>query len=122
MIRITYIQGNGYHCSCCRNEWTNYEDFDTIEQAANWLTDLEARRVIAKNSNKEYPDCRVENVVQVHNVNIEVDPEKVKALVAEFEETEKKRKENEAKILAAKKVEDDLAQLKRLQEKYPENK
>lgn len=48
MIRLTYEQGNGYHCSCCRSSWTETEDFETKEQVIDWIADLESYKKVVK--------------------------------------------------------------------------
>jgi hypothetical protein len=42
MYRITYTQGNGYNCGCCRQEWTETKDFATREEMMKWLTEYHA--------------------------------------------------------------------------------
>ena len=48
MYRITYTQGNGYHCSCCRNTDTYTHDCATREEVISWLSELEAQKLFAK--------------------------------------------------------------------------
>ena len=36
MYSVTYIEGNGYHCSCCRQASRYNRKFDTLEQAAEF--------------------------------------------------------------------------------------
>lgn len=42
MYRITYEQGNGYRCGCCRMTWTNIYDCNTIEEVQEWVNELYA--------------------------------------------------------------------------------
>jgi hypothetical protein len=42
MYRITYEQGNGYRCGCCRRTYTETHDVETAEQVQNWVNDLYA--------------------------------------------------------------------------------
>ena len=42
MYRITYTQGNGYHCGCCRKTSTETIDYETKEEVIEWLSELEA--------------------------------------------------------------------------------
>jgi hypothetical protein len=42
MYRLTYTQGNGYNCGCCRQVWTKTEDFATREELMKWLTEYHA--------------------------------------------------------------------------------
>jgi len=48
MIRLTYEQGNGYHCGCCRTSWTETEDFKTREQVIDWIADLESYKEVGE--------------------------------------------------------------------------
>ena len=40
--RITYEQGNGYQCSCCRSTWTNTIDLETEQEVIAWIIELVA--------------------------------------------------------------------------------
>jgi len=42
MYRITYEQGNGYHCGCCRRTSTETHDVRTAEEVQNWIDELHA--------------------------------------------------------------------------------
>ncbi|MFW6243217.1 MAG: hypothetical protein ACOC2W_03565 [bacterium] len=42
MYEITYEQGNGYQCSCCRNTYECTVDLKTPEQVQDWVNTLEA--------------------------------------------------------------------------------
>jgi len=42
MYRITYEQGNGYHCSCCRRTYTETYDVETAEEVQDWVNELYA--------------------------------------------------------------------------------
>lgn len=46
-------EGNGYHCSCCRRDWSTHEtmEFDTDEELKEYI----------KNYNKGYEENRWEN-------------------------------------------------------------
>lgn len=48
MYRITYEQGNGYRCSCCRRTSTETIDFETREEVVEWLSELEACQTISE--------------------------------------------------------------------------
>lgn len=36
------VKGNGYHCGCCRSEYTYEEEFETIEALKKWFVEFEA--------------------------------------------------------------------------------
>lgn len=40
MYRVTYEQGNGYRCSCCRTTYTETEDFDDKEDMIGYLVNM----------------------------------------------------------------------------------
>ena len=40
MYRITYEQGNGYHCNCCRRTYEETIDYDTKEEVQEWVNNL----------------------------------------------------------------------------------
>jgi len=42
--RVTYLQGNGYHCMCCRAEENKYEDFDDLDSAMSLVKRIEEDR------------------------------------------------------------------------------
>ncbi len=42
MYRITYEQGNGYRCGCCRRTYTETHDVETTEEVQDWVNDLYA--------------------------------------------------------------------------------
>lgn len=40
--RITWKQGNGYRCSCCRSTWECSEDFDSEVEAMDFFNSKKA--------------------------------------------------------------------------------
>jgi len=42
MYRITYEQGNGYNCNCCRRTYTETYDVETAEEVQDWVNKLYA--------------------------------------------------------------------------------
>lgn len=42
--RLTWTQGNGYRCGCCRRTWSEYEDFDNLEEAQEKIERLKRIR------------------------------------------------------------------------------
>lgn len=118
MIRITYEQGNGYGCSCCRQTWTETEDFDTREEVLAWLVNLEA----SKNAPiyADEGDRCVESIEETigNDISGEFIPDPVlieKEIERRRRIKEKKKEEEDQKIRNREKRD-----LKRLAEKYPE--
>lgn len=68
MIRITYEQGNGYRCSCCRQTWTETEDFNSREEVLAWLIDLRASKEVYLYENED--DRCVESIEESIGVDI----------------------------------------------------
>ena len=52
MYRITYEQGNGYHCGCCRRTYTDDVDLKTEEEVYQWLITYYADKKMPR-----YEDC-----------------------------------------------------------------
>jgi hypothetical protein len=122
MYRITYEQGNGYRCGCCRRTWTDQEDLQTEEEVRQWLINL---AVDQKHPIWEDSDDRevisIEKEIGVDILDTFVIPqEELEAKIAERKSflENKKAKEDEAR--RAKKEEREKKQLKELAAKYPE--
>jgi hypothetical protein len=45
MYRVTYEQGNDYHCNCCRQTWTETEDFDDIDDMIQFLIGMKDKSI-----------------------------------------------------------------------------
>ena len=103
MIRITFKQGNGYTCGCCRRTHEDYVEFNTQEEAVAWLSELEARVQHPPKGDKWiYPpdDREVIDICETKPLKLGHDDKQVAALVASWtaaEEAEKKKQEAEAK-------------------------
>lgn len=131
MYRITYEQGNGYHCGCCRSTWTETEDVDTKEEVFEWLSELEADK---KEPSLSWGDAYDREVIEIREIkdenltaSFQVIPELTEAIIekrrkakedAEKAEAEKKKVEKAKK--AKEKEKKDREKLKELAEKYPE--
>jgi hypothetical protein len=124
MYRITYEQGNGYRCNCCRNTYEVTEDLKTEEEVMAWLVTHEA--------NKTHPIQEDDDDRQVYSIEKEigvdirgqfvVDPAKVHEETIRRElADEAKRVEAEAKkkkMTVAKFEQSELKEYKRLREKF----
>ena len=56
MYRVTYTQGNGYRCGCCRNTWEGSQDFKTEKEVIDFLVRKEYVRRNPKESEWEDED------------------------------------------------------------------
>jgi hypothetical protein len=102
MVRITFTQGNGYKCGCCRHTHDDYVEFDSQEAAVAWLSELEARKQHPpKGDHWIYPpdDRNVIDICETKPLELWYDDKQVATLIAawtEVEEAEKKKQEAEA--------------------------
>jgi hypothetical protein len=118
--RIFYTQGNGYHCSCCRNDWQAHEDCKTQEEVVEWLSELEAAKIVRDKSDSD--DREVDSIRLVCEEELmdqfAPDPVRVKKLVASRERRKKadeRAKEQEHERL-------QRAELARLEAKFKDKK
>lgn len=114
MYRITYEQGNGYSCGCCRQTSTQTEDCETTQDVINWLSELEACKTITK-----YSDDDDRSVIEIREIKdadltneFRADPELTAKIIQTRQDNVKKRKEieDEARLQIKKK---QLADLKK---------
>ena len=84
---INYTEGNGYRCSCCRNEWNDTASFDTKEEMLKWI----ARK------DKPTEDIDVDEILQV------LDNEKYRRLYELTEEDKEQIKKLKKQIKKLKK-------------------
>lgn len=122
MFRITYKQGNGYRCSCCRHTWTETTDLETREDVLDWLVDLQASKTISTYEDED--DRKVISIEESIGNDIKnefvIDIQKVdKKIQWRKEQKQKEEQENNEKEMKQKE-EDEKALLKQLLEKYPE--
>ena len=69
MYRVTYKQGNGYHCNCCRSVYTGTEDFDTEKDVIDYLMN----KLYAKKNPSKYgdeDDWDLEEVCEIIDVDL----------------------------------------------------
>lgn len=119
MYRITYEQGNGYRCGCCRQTTDMTHDCETREEVIDWLSHLQACKdgyqdgIISNDSddrkvieiNETGPDIRSE---------FKADPEITKRYLEGFR---KKKKEDE-EYYEKEEEERDKQEYERLKEIY----
>lgn len=122
MYRITYTQGNGYHCNCCRQSWTNTEDFDTKEEVIEWLNELEAckKESLQGNDYDRYVDEIREVVDEDLSYELKADPIEVQKLIEARQEAKAKKKKEKEELEEKERIEAEKKKLQELREKYPE--
>jgi len=95
MYRITYEQGNGYHCGCCRRTSIETIDLETEEQVLEWLEELSASYKVSQGDDD---DRSVESIEKEIGVDIQSQfvprQEKVDAIIAERKHVKEKDKKN----------------------------
>ena len=64
MYRLTYWQGNGYHCSCCRSTSTHTEEFQTEEELIDFIIEFEYNRKHPEEYTDD-DDGRIEDIVEL---------------------------------------------------------
>jgi hypothetical protein len=125
MYRITYEQGNGMHCGCCRDTWIETEDCKTMGDVEAWLLSLAADKrkpAYARGEN----DREVESIEKEIGVDIKdqfVTAEKDVAAEVQQRETEYRAKQKtQADKAKQKRVEEaeahDRREYERLKKKY----
>ena len=138
MYRVTYTQGNGYSCGCCRSEDTRTEDFATREELMKWMTEYHAvylcrikkplTGVFNPISTLFWEDADDRDIVDIREIGEDIkeqfkpDDKEVEALLkAKLEVYNEKQKkiseENERKARAQEKID-----YERLKEKFGQEK
>ena len=120
MYRITYEQGNGYRCGCCRRTHDCTHDVETAEEVQDWVNDLYADYKFPKWEDAD--DRSIESIEKEIGVDIQnqflPQQEIVEKLVAERkadkEEEERLDKEEQERNLA----EAERFEYQRLKEKF----
>ena len=120
MYRITYEQGNGYSCGCCRRTSTETEDFSTPEEVQNWVNELKADQKLPQYEDDD--DRDIESIEKEIGVDIQdqfpPQQEIVDLIIAQRQGKidEKKRLEKEREIKL--REERDLSEYERLKGKF----
>ncbi len=121
MYRLYYWQGNGYHCGCCGDSRKNYEEFKTLEEAMDFLAEIEAiddyeLEDWENESDRKFCELLVSKVV---------DPKTFPDISKKIDAIREKRKDKIAVASAIEKAKEhkafekrELAQFKRLKIKY----
>jgi hypothetical protein len=122
MYRITYEQGNGYRCGCCRRSYEAYDDVKTEEDVSAWVLDYEASQVMPEYEDDDDRDLlSIEKEIGVNIMDqFKVSQESIDHEIANRkrakEAKDTKEKEEREAALAGR----DKEKLKELAKKYPE--
>lgn len=120
MYRITYEQGNGYYCNCCRKTFEETYDVQTAEDVQDWVNELFASYKVSiyeDEDDRELISIEKEIGVDIQD-QFEPEQEVVDKLVAErkAEKAEEKRLDKEER--EKDKEEREQKEYLRLKEKY----
>lgn len=122
MFRITYEQGNGYRCGCCRQTWTETEDCESREDVILWLSELEASK-----KGFGYGDSDDREVIEIREIkdddltsSFHADSALIEQIIQQRKDYAAKEKADREKKEAEDKKVRELKTLKELKEKYPE--
>ena len=124
MYRITYEQGNGYRCSCCRESWTETIDFDTRDEVDEWLLELAADKVYCEHKIPVWdPDDReVIAIEKEFGVDIKdefkISEKDIDAVIEKRKEVVKKEQQREEELVQKIEETEERVELRRLKEKY----
>lgn len=120
MIRVTYTQGNGYHCSCCRTTFQNEEDFENEDQVKEWLIDFEVSKIL--NECEDDDDKYIDSIVVIsEDITEKLEEEvkdKVELLVAKKRGLLQQQEKESIKLHEIENERKEKAELQRLKEKY----
>ena len=110
MYRITYEQGNGYHCGCCRSTYSSTVDLETKEEVQEWVNELHASFSVPEWEDDD--DRSIESIEKEFGVDIQdqfpPDQKEVDHIIAQrkrnkAEEEEKKSAEEKKEVKGKKK-------------------
>jgi len=128
MFRITYTEGNGYRCGCCRETRAEYIEFNTDKDLIEWLIEFEFTRKNPRNGYDDGDKC-IDDIIEIKNYITEEflsHPEFIKGMKEkqnEVDEKAEKKRKAEEKAKKTKKINKEKKErerLKELAEKYPE--
>jgi len=113
MYRITYEQGNGYSCGCCRRTSEQTIDLNTIEEVQDWIDELYASFKFPKwedDDDRELISIEKEIGVDIKD-QFTPNQKKVDEIIAERQK-EKDEKENKKEELKRQQEYDNYLKLK----------
>ncbi len=120
MYRITYEQGNGYRCGCCRSTYTETVDLKTPEEVQEWVNELAACQKLSMWEDDD--DRQIESIEKEFGVDIQdqfkpqEDP--VLLIVAKRREAKEEQERRDAEDNTKKREERERAEYLRLKNKY----
>jgi hypothetical protein len=116
MYRITYEQGNGYRCGCCRRTETETIDFETPEEVQDWVNELYADYKIPKWEDAD--DRSIESIEKEIGVDIQNEFEPQQDVVDKIIAERKKEKDEEEEEKKREKERIEYEKYQKLKEKF----
>jgi hypothetical protein len=106
MYLLLTREGNGYHCSCCRRDWTDLNEFDSKEALFKQVASIRARQTIDPKGHDDGDVCisgiynalDIETEINADATLIKIIAEKVDQLKAKIEENAQRVKEESRKV------------------------
>lgn len=120
MFRVTWQQGNGYHCSCCRRTWDSDTNFENLEEAFDFATNLiAAREAPLYEDEDDNSDIRI---IEFKEISLDLSQEAIKqaikqAIISRKEQIKSKAEKESQQTLEWLKNK-ELKELTRLKKKY----
>ncbi len=123
MYRLSYTQGNGYRCGCCRKEWSDYTDCETHEEVVKWVVEHMADQQMPRfDESDDFVIEDIEKEIGISLLDQYVEDPKIKLLVDAEVSFRKKKEEEEEEKKRNRKIESKekktIEDLKGLIEKY----
>ena len=120
MYRITYEQGNGYRCGCCRSTYTQTVDLETKEEVQDWVNELHASFKVPEWEDDD--DRSIESIEKEFGVDIQdqfpPDQKEVDHIIAQRKRNKAEEEEKDKQEELERKEEKEKAELLRLKNKY----
>ena len=116
MYRITYEQGNGYRCGCCRSTYTETIDFETSEEVQDWVNELYDDYKIPEWEDAD--DRSIESIEKEIGVDIQNEFEPQQDVVDKIIAERKKEKDEEEKEKKREKERIEYEKYQKLKEKF----
>lgn len=118
MYRITYNQGNGYRCGCCRRTSTETIDFSTEKEVIEWISELKACKIESRYEDDD--DRSIEEIREIKDEDLTDRFNPDDKIVSGIVESRKKEKESKKEQEEKNRIESKKRQLAQLKKEFGE--
>jgi hypothetical protein len=122
MYRVSYEEGNGYHCSCCRRTQDRTVDLETAEDLISFLVEFYADIEYSKFDHYDKELQSIEKEIGVELLQNYVDNKAIKDLVKKEVDQrkliDKEKDEKDKKDAIERKDKEERALFENLKEKF----